>query len=294
MRRVANLLTLLPPLASLVFLLAFGTAWAEPPYRPDTGEKVRRLTPGTLRVASPPGAAGSVYLYWNGTIAHPMAQQIGEAFDAFKGSRRRFVLHFDSGGGSVMEGERVIALLIKIRSSHQLDTVVGPGSRCGSMCLPLYLQGQNRFGARSSSWLFHEITRPGSAAFQQKRVEGSYARLIGRYWIPAGVSKAWIDEMLKLTDNHDWWQTGQDLITANAGIITRPIDNRRPRHLEVEAKPERAPLPVADPVSEPVPSAAESQPPPPAAPTVAQPSSLAEPAGRPADVSKPQPDWPGP
>lgn len=220
--------------AGATFFASLAAAYAEPPYRPDTGETPRRLTPGTLRVASPPEAAGSVYLYWTGTIASPMAEQINTAFEAFKSTRRRVVLHFDSGGGSVMEGERVIAVLHKIRSTHQLDTAVGPGSRCGSMCLPLYLQGQTRFGARSSSWLFHEITRPGSYAFKQKRVEGSYARLITKYWLPAGVSRSWIDGMLKLTDNHDWWQTGQELIAANSGIITRPIDNRRPRNLEIE------------------------------------------------------------
>lgn len=217
-------------------------AAAEPPMRSASGPDARRLTPGTLRVVSPPSAAGTVFLSWEGPIAPPMAEQIGQAFDAFRTSRRRVVLALNTGGGSVSEGERVIQVLRRVRNTHQLDTTVGPGARCGSMCLPIYLQGHNRFGARASTWLFHEITRPGTQYGRQKRVEGSYKRLIENYWVPAGVSKAWIDQMLAQTDNHDWWQTGHDLIVARSGIITRPIENRRSRNLEIDAevKPDTA------------------------------------------------------
>jgi ATP-dependent protease ClpP protease subunit len=235
----------------LASLLAAWPARAEPPIRSAAGPEARRLTPGTLRVVSPPSAAGTVFLSWEGSIAPPMAEQIGQAFDAFRTSRRRVVLALNTGGGSVSEGERVIQVLRRIRNTHQLDTTVGPGARCGSMCLPIYLQGHNRFGARASTWLFHEITRPGTQYGRQKRVEGSYKRLIENYWAPAGVSKAWIDQMLAQTDNHDWWQTGHDLIVAKSGIITRPIENRRSRNLEIDAdtKPDgaRPGTPVAGP-----------------------------------------------
>jgi ATP-dependent protease ClpP protease subunit len=215
-------------------------AHAEPPQRSAGGPEVRRLTPGVLRVSSPPSAAGTLLLYWDGTIAPPMAAQITQAFEAFRTSRRRIVLALNTGGGSVAEGERVIEVLRRIRITHQLDTTVGPGGRCGSMCLPIFLQGQNRFGARASSWLFHEITRPGVQFGRHKRVEGSYRRLIDAYWKPAGVSQTWIDQMLTQTDNHDWWQTGHDLIVGKSGIITRPIENRRARNLEMdtETKPD--------------------------------------------------------
>ncbi len=215
--------------ALLVALWAAPAASEPPVLHGPTGPTRDR---GTLTVTSPIGSPGTVILRWDGTIAMPMAQEIGNAIDAFKSSRRRFVLVLNSGGGSVAEGERVIALLQKIRASHQFDTAVERGARCGSMCVPIYLQGQSRFGARSSAWLFHEITRPSTNFGKHTRVEGSYMRLIEKYWIPAGVSKTWVDRMLQLADGHDYWQTGENLIADGANIITRPLDNRTKRNLD--------------------------------------------------------------
>ncbi len=220
-------------LALLAGLLAV-SARAEPPTRTEVVPFVR-FTPGTLRVASPHQQAGSVILHWEGTIAAPMAAQIEAAFLAFASSRRRFVVYLNTGGGSVLEGEKVIAVLQRIKRSHQLDTAVSQGSRCGSMCIPIYLQGKNRFAGRSSSWLFHEVTRPGAHYGSAKRVTESYRRLIDKFWVPAGVSPVWIERMLVETANHDWWQTGNELIADKAGIITHAIENRRPRNLETEA-----------------------------------------------------------
>ena len=216
--------------AALFMALSAIPAGAEPPVM--HGPAAPAGDRGTLTVTSPYGSPGTVILRWDGTIATPMAQNIEKAIDAFRSSRRRFVLVLNSGGGSVAEGERVIALLQKIRATHQLDTAVERGGRCGSMCVPIYLQGQSRFGARSSAWLFHEITRPSTNFGKHTKVEGSYMRLIEKYWIPAGVSKTWVDRMLQLADGHDYWQTGENLINDGANIITRPLENRTKRNLD--------------------------------------------------------------
>ncbi len=210
-----------------------GPVAAEPPTL--TGPGPPRLTAGTLTVSSPVNNAGAVFLRWEGTVAAPMAAQIEGAFEAFKASRRRFVLVLNSGGGSVGEGERVIALLQRMRVTHQVDTAVERGARCGSMCVPIFLQGESRFGARSSAWLFHEITLPGAFYGRQKKVEGGYKRLIEKYWVPAGVSRPWIDRMLVQAEGYDFWQTGDNLINEQTGIITRPIENRTKRSLEADA-----------------------------------------------------------
>lgn len=222
-------------LALALLSLVATPARAEPPSRPAGSSEPPRYVPGVLRVTSPPASAGTVFMRWEGTVAAPMAAQLEAVFEAYRSSRRRFVLVLDSGGGSVAEGEKVIALLRRIRRSHTLDTSVGPGQRCGSMCLPIYLQGETRFGARTSSWLFHEVTRRSSTEYgRDKRVPSSSQRLIDAYWIPAGVSRAFIERMVREQDNYDWWQTGGELIEARAGIITQPIENKRPRRLEVE------------------------------------------------------------
>lgn len=217
----------------LTTLLPTASAWAEPPLLkgPDVS---RRPVPGTLRVTSPPNLAGAVYLRWTGTIAAPMAADIERAIEAFKGDRTRFILSLNTGGGSVAEGERVIRLLRALRRTHRLDTLVDRGATCGSMCVPLYLQGERRYAALASTWLFHEVTRGGGRSGQLKRVEGRYASLIERYWIPAGVSRSWINRMLDLADGHDYWQTGAQLVADQTGIITQSLGYRRKRTLEID------------------------------------------------------------
>ncbi len=219
-------------LVCLSILVANDVAKAEPPVLRNQPASPARV--GTLRVESPVNQAGSVILHWTGTIAAPMHDRLQAAFEAFASTRFRVVLVMNSGGGVVSEGEKVIGLLQRIRRTHQLDTVVMRGGMCGSMCLPVYLQGQKRFGARTSSWLFHEITKRGSQPFAKKKVDGRYSQLIDLYWVPAGVSRTWIDRMLPLADGHDYWQTGQELITERSGIITDPIENRSQRILETD------------------------------------------------------------
>jgi ATP-dependent protease ClpP protease subunit len=235
--------------ASLFCGIWFAPSAAEPPRQIQVKPAPPR-PPGLLRVDSPVNTPGTVILRWTGTIAPPMADQMTAAFNAFKSTRHRVVLTLSSGGGSVAEGERVITLLRNIRRTHKLDTVVERGALCGSMCVPLYLQGENRYGARVSSWLFHEITQPGSDLGKRKKVEGRYMQLIDKYWIDAGVSRAWIDRMVGLAQDYDYWVTGEELITTNSGIITRPIENRSPRQLESSAtaapalsEPDRLPPP---------------------------------------------------
>ena len=282
--------------AALVALVGiFATpASAEPPSRIEVVPVLRHI-PSTLRVVSPHQHAGTVFLHWEGTIAAPMADQIDTAFQAFASTRRRFVLFLNTGGGSVLEGEKVIAVLQKIKRTHQLDTSVSQGSRCGSMCIPVYLQGRSRFAGRSSSWLFHEVTRPGAQYGSTKRVAESYRRLIDKYWVPAGVSQTWIERMLVETNNHDWWQTGNDLIADKAGIITHALENRRPRNLEadmptttpgaaVAAPPGKAPRPSAS-VQPSPPAPSIANPPPKEAATV-PPSQGEGPAAPPASPSE--------
>ncbi len=238
--------------STLASLLAAQPASAEPPTLREAPQVARS---GMLRVDSPVNQPGTVVMYWSGPIVAPMHDRIKLAFDAYARTRIRFILVIHSGGGAVSEGEKVIALLQRIRQTHRFDTVVNRGGVCGSMCVPIYLQGQTRYGARTSSWLFHEITRRGTRPFASKKVEGQYTALIERYWIPAGVSRAWIDRMLPLAEGHDYWQTGHELITDRANIIMQPIENRVSRNLEPDDTVPAATLQVPPQVSTQVPAA---------------------------------------
>ncbi len=126
---------------------------------------------GGLSVSLSNSRPGSVVLNWRGPIAAPMANQIRDAFEAHKSKANRFVLRISSTGGLVPEGERVIDVLTQIKATHQLDTAVTQGDICASMCVFIYLQGQKRFGALTSSWLFHEVSHMDARTKQTTRLD---------------------------------------------------------------------------------------------------------------------------
>jgi ATP-dependent protease ClpP protease subunit len=188
------------------------------------------LPRGELRVAFSNTRIGTLVMTWQGPIAAPMANQIRDAFENRKGQATRLVLRLSSHGGSVAEGERVIEVLRQIKSTHQLDTVVSQGDVCGSMCVFIYVQGQKRFGALTSSWLFHEVSHTDPATKQTIKLDRTaWERLVDKYFRPAGVSDAWITDLKPRTIEADYWQTGADLIRSSSGIIHEPIANQTAR-----------------------------------------------------------------
>ena len=197
---------------------------------------------GELKVGSKPG---TIVLQWTGPIAAPMAQQIQSAFEQRKDQSARVVLTLASGGGSVAEGEKVIRVLRQIRKTHRLQTVVGHGRSCGSMCVFIYLQGEKRTAALSSLWLFHEVSKKDRADDKKITLDRvMWERLVETYYGPAGVSAAWTAKMKPFTIKSDYWQTGADLVNDNSGIVHEALGNLKPRMAEYGKQP--APGPRAD------------------------------------------------
>jgi hypothetical protein len=194
---------------------------------------------GELRVL-PPRPDGTTVMSWRGKIAVPMAQQIRHAFEANKRQSKRIVFKLDSGGGSVQEGERVIEVLRTIKETHELETVVDRGGKCGSMCVFIYVQGQRRIGALASTWLFHEVSYTDPATKKITRLDrASWERLVDRYLRPAGVADAWIMEMKPFTVQSDYWQTGADLVKAKSGIIQVALGNQQERTVHQPGQPHK-------------------------------------------------------
>jgi hypothetical protein len=206
-------------------LLAAGTlACVSSPAFADRAER------GELRIGTSASRPDTLVLHWAGKIAAPMAREIESAFEQRKGQVRRVVLTLASGGGSVQEGERVIAVLRRIKQTHPLQTVVGHGQMCGSMCVFVYVQGERRTAALSSTWLFHETARTDPTGKHTISLNRQlWERLIDDYWVPAGVSSEWIAKIKPLTIRSDYWQTGADLVNEDSGIVHEALGNQRPR-----------------------------------------------------------------
>ena len=170
---------------------------------------------------------GTLYIAYSGPVVPGMAKFLANEFAKYRDWTRRVLLILNSPGGSVEEGERVIDVLREIRVTHQLDTAVFQGATCASMCVPIFLQGRERYAAGSSLWVFHEASRvadgdDGKAVADDEET----LRLFRSYYVKAGVRVAWLNEVLaKIANGHNLWQTGQELLAANAGIITQGLSN---------------------------------------------------------------------
>ena len=110
------------------------------------------------------------------------------------------------------------------------------------MCVFIYVQGQKRFGALTSSWLFHEVSHMDPITKQTTKLDrAAWERLVDTYLRPAGVSDAWIADLKPRTVQSDYWQTGSDLIKSNSGIIHEPLANQTARLVVAELESPRNP-----------------------------------------------------
>jgi hypothetical protein len=169
---------------------------------------------------------GSLNMEWSGPILPGMADYLRAALDRYGTASHRVVLFLDSAGGPVDEGDRVIHVLNEIKPTHRLVTAVLNGKLCASMCIPIFLQGDGRLAARTSSWIFHEAAKRGANG--KERLEETL-RLLRTYYVPAGVSTHWINSVVPIIKRADLWQSGGDLIEAKTGIVTYPLEKWRER-----------------------------------------------------------------
>ena len=90
-----------------------------------------------------------------------------------------------------------------------------------------------RRAALTSAWLFHEVTRTNATDKTKKKVDRTRTeRLFEDYYLPAGVSEAWLNQLRIMVQQSDCWQTGENLWESKSGIITDPIENHVPRRTE--------------------------------------------------------------
>jgi hypothetical protein len=104
----------------------------------------------------------TLYIEWSGPIVGGMADYLRSALGKYGTLSHRVVLGLNSAGGQVEEGDRVIQILNEIKQAHRLVTEVLDGNLCASMCIPIFLQGDDRLAARASLWIFHEAAKPGA------------------------------------------------------------------------------------------------------------------------------------
>jgi hypothetical protein len=158
----------------------------------------------------------TLYIDWSAPILAGMADYLRTALGKYGTLSHRVVLFLNSAGGQVEEGDRVIQILNEAKQTHRLITQVLEGNLCASMCIPIVLQGDDRFAARASNWIFHEATRPGANG--KERTDITWC-LFRKYYVPAGVSMDWLKSIVPIIQHANLSQTGSDLISAKTGFI---------------------------------------------------------------------------
>lgn len=168
----------------------------------------------------------TLYLRWRGKIDAPMASRIAEAFERYKGEGHKIVLALSSPGGSVDQGAEVVRLLSKIRQTHLLVTSVEDGGICASMCVPVYLQGQERIAAADAEFMFHEVAYRDFFSNERDRsvtaasIDAETNRFIDKYFEAAGVSQVWTRKMRsEIAGGNEVWETGRQLFDEKSGIV---------------------------------------------------------------------------
>ncbi len=208
------------------FLTTFAVAWIA----------------GTFSVATAPTATAkmkTVYLkkhsmvriIWTGKIAKPMARQLNQQIRKWHASAQNgFELLLNSRGGHMSEGRRVIRLLRQLKQTRSLKTVVRPGHICGSSCIPIFLQGEQRSASASTLWLLHEVSKTDKKSKKLIALRPAKTQqYFKEYFLPAGVPQSWIDMITRKIRGKDLWWTGRQIYQSGSHFITNRLGNTRVR-----------------------------------------------------------------
>ena len=178
---------------------------------------------GTFSIKQTPGA---VILVWTDPVEAPMADRLAAAFREWQSKTDKFVIDLNSPGGAVTEGGLVIDEINAMKRTHKVETLVRAGRQCLSMCVPIFLAGDERRAALSSRWMFHEPVAVDSITDEEVQEPDWKRRRSGRkfieeHFVSSPMDTAWREKLSKEWVDREVWKSGNDLYAENSGIITR-------------------------------------------------------------------------
>lgn len=197
------------------------------------------LVPGDVKFIrdGQDGAKNPIYVIkLSGTIAYPMDEQFREALAQMTDSKKNLWVQLNSKGGSNERGSNIIKMLQAQKSQgRHVVTLVENGDTCASMCVPIFVQGNNRLAGEGSLFMFH-----GSTLFNFTNVpDPLQTRLMMQFFYDAGVNSKWLQSLIDggvFSKPGSYWISGKEMSEAQALVSTQLI----PRHVTDE--PWRAPV----------------------------------------------------
>ena len=169
---------------------------------------------------------GAVVFAWREAVEAPMAYRFREAFEASKNRSDHIIIDLHSPGGALIEGRRVIEEIERMKATHRVDTRVGAGGLCASMCVPIFLAGEDRIAAADARFMFHEPTsvdfftdeKADKPAFE-RRMDAE--RFFARYFTQSPMNAAWREKLRVDWKGRDVWKTGAELVSEGSNVVTR-------------------------------------------------------------------------
>jgi len=130
----------------------------------------------------------------------------------------------DTGRLQVSQKGDAVDVINQMKQTHMVETTVGEGANCLSMCVPIYLQGEQRSASRNSRWMFHE---PSAYDYiTDEKVEETDAdrnaasdRFFERYFVNSEMDAQWRDNLQKEWVGKDVWRTGSQLYEERSNVI---------------------------------------------------------------------------
>lgn len=160
-----------------------------------------------------------------GMIAYPMAREIEEHLDQIAADQT-ILFHLNSGGGSVDEGLKIISLIQREKlGGRTINTFVDQAEMCGSMCVPIFVQGMTRSAGTTSAFMFHGV-RP----FHSNIPVVARTRELLKIFTEAGVSETFLDELWDLgvfDTPGEYWISAKDLVQQETQVVNRLLAAHR-------------------------------------------------------------------
>ena len=180
---------------------------------------------GRLAIERSTTEPGTVTFIWRSKVDTPMARRFEEAFAAEARRSRRIVIELNSPGGAIAEGEQVIREIRRMKRTHQVDTRIGDRRKCFSMCVPIFLEGENRYASANALFMFHEPTsvdfftgkEARQPAFEKDRMT---KRFVERYFVNSPMAPQWRNDLIAKWRGKDVFKSGRELVAEEANVIT--------------------------------------------------------------------------
>lgn len=193
------------------------------------------LSMGSLATAQTASVAGffvggKALIKITGPIDEKTSQAFTNLFTSWGETPREIEIYLNSGGGQSAEGWKMIELLEeqKQKGAH-ITTMVKNGNICGSLCVPIYVQGHVRKAGTASSFMFHSASKSFAGLFSVMNLPAENEK-VSRIFLKAGVSKKWLDRLLaeeKIFESAEYyWISGRELFDEKSGIVTEPVSHR--------------------------------------------------------------------